>query len=439
MPSGFKKYLIPIALLLLAARVPLSGEEVIIIDPDPIIIIEPDPQPNPDPPPPPPDPEPDPPPITDPVVVLETGTVTFAFESHGNFYSEIKRFLDWMGVSYEPWPLWSALREFGGECLKDRGHHSGGGWHGHGHHNNNDPPLPETETHTLDLLPLVNSAWQGGIIKFELILTCRLDEHTPDNIVLNLTYKQPVLRVSDGSVVQMPVDVRMDPSHVNTYTHREFITMSLELPEGYNPREINRLTVRITQIDGQAVEPPIRSSPQNFSFTDRDWDHKPELRLKFRYSRLKPYLAHVGTGQFTVKGFMNTGEEFSTEYSQLFIRSNGHHVVCDRKGRAQVVVAVTTQTAPLPLTVQEDQSGDIERERIALRNLLKTAGEGYHFGPEGTVFQQPVEITIPYDPEKLNGVPETDLKVFYWNKVEKIWEPLISRVDTVAHTVTAEV
>jgi len=63
------------------------------------------------------------------------------------------------------------------------------------------------------------------------------------------------------------------------------------------------------------------------------------------------------------------------------------------------------------------------------RNMQSVAG-AVEFGPEGTVFSEPVEITLPYDSQKLRGVNEKDLKVYYFNPATGLWEEMPTTLNT---------
>jgi len=79
-----------------------------------------------------------------------------------------------------------------------------------------------------------------------------------------------------------------------------------------------------------------------------------------------------------------------------------------------------------------------EREEALTSAKLAAAGEPIAFGPEGTRFNKPVTIELPYDPA---GVPAGGLEalaVHYFNPVLKAWEALASRVDMIRHVVIAQ-
>ena len=67
-------------------------------------------------------------------------------------------------------------------------------------------------------------------------------------------------------------------------------------------------------------------------------------------------------------------------------------------------------------------------------------GCAYDYGPDGATFNPPIEITISYDPGLIpGGVAEEDLVIAYYDASAGEWVVLPSTVDTVNHTVTAEV
>lgn len=59
-------------------------------------------------------------------------------------------------------------------------------------------------------------------------------------------------------------------------------------------------------------------------------------------------------------------------------------------------------------------------------------------GSKVTTFQQPVTITIAYNPAALGGVPEASLQISRYDEATSRWVDLPSVVDTVNHTVSAQ-
>ena len=67
-------------------------------------------------------------------------------------------------------------------------------------------------------------------------------------------------------------------------------------------------------------------------------------------------------------------------------------------------------------------------------------GLAYDFGPNGAVFDQPITITLEYDPSLIPaGVPEEDLVIAYYDTTTGSWIELECDVDPVTNTITAYV
>jgi hypothetical protein len=61
------------------------------------------------------------------------------------------------------------------------------------------------------------------------------------------------------------------------------------------------------------------------------------------------------------------------------------------------------------------------------------------FGPDGTVFEKPVKITISYEDADLEGVDEDAISVYWWDPDNCCWEELESKVNKKKKTVSAEI
>ena len=111
-----------------------------------------------------------------------------------------------------------------------------------------------------------------------------------------------------------------------------------------------------------------------------------------------------------------------------------------RADRTAVLVPAAALPRDLEVTVSHpaDQPG---REAASAEKNLKPASLPVAFGPEGTRFNFPVTITLPYDPAlaKAQGISPDRLTIHYWNPQLKAWESLLSRVDAAARTISAEV
>jgi hypothetical protein len=64
----------------------------------------------------------------------------------------------------------------------------------------------------------------------------------------------------------------------------------------------------------------------------------------------------------------------------------------------------------------------------------------YDFGPTGTTFSNPVNVSLKYDPATLPaGTDQSKLYIAWWDTSTGQWISLPSVVDLVNHTITASV
>ncbi|MBI5883331.1 MAG: PKD domain-containing protein [Elusimicrobia bacterium] len=89
------------------------------------------------------------------------------------------------------------------------------------------------------------------------------------------------------------------------------------------------------------------------------------------------------------------------------------------------------------ITMEESDDADVgaqARKNKMAGQSLKAASAALVLGPEGTAFQKPVLVAVPYKHEDLAGMAEASLKLYYWNesrldweKVERSWVAVSSR------------
>ena len=121
------------------------------------------------------------------------------------------------------------------------------------------------------------------------------------------------------------------------------------------------------------------------------------------------------------------------------LRSYGGEV--RRADRAAVSVPPDALPRNLDVTVSRpDAADDAARRAAADGGGLAEASSPVDFGPQGTVFDRPVTITIPYDPAVVasRGLSESALTIGYWNPRLPRWEELASTADPVQKTVSAQ-
>jgi len=78
------------------------------------------------------------------------------------------------------------------------------------------------------------------------------------------------------------------------------------------------------------------------------------------------------------------------------------------------------------------QPGDVSQD-VLVRFEWESTGllqGGAEFSPHGTTFNNPVEIRLSYKDADLTGINEEDIKIWYFNEIEGVWELIASDVDT---------
>ncbi len=114
----------------------------------------------------------------------------------------------------------------------------------------------------------------------------------------------------------------------------------------------------------------------------------------------------------------------------------------ERDDGAGVHVPKGALAADVEITVEKgDEKQDKEQKTAKRRELKITAvSEEVQYGPEGTIFNTPVTLTLPYDAAAIaaRGLKEDELKVYYWNPTLQDWEAMASVVDKQSKTVNAQ-
>lgn len=114
----------------------------------------------------------------------------------------------------------------------------------------------------------------------------------------------------------------------------------------------------------------------------------------------------------------------------------------ERDDGAGVSVPKGALAADLEITVDKGDVNQDKEEKTAKRKEMKITGvsEEVQYGPEGTIFNTPVTLTLPYDANLIAalGINEDELKVYYWNPTLKDWQAMPSTVDKQNKTVNAQ-
>ncbi|PIR15056.1 MAG: hypothetical protein COV48_16490 [Elusimicrobia bacterium CG11_big_fil_rev_8_21_14_0_20_64_6] len=103
--------------------------------------------------------------------------------------------------------------------------------------------------------------------------------------------------------------------------------------------------------------------------------------------------------------------------------------------KAAVEVPPNAMDADTEITLKRIQ-GDALRERAADEIKKSAVGEPIEFGPEGSRFNTPVTIELPYDPALTYD--DDLLAIHYFNPLRRAWEALPTEVDRARHVLRAK-
>jgi len=134
----------------------------------------------------------------------------------------------------------------------------------------------------------------------------------------------------------------------------------------------------------------------------------------------------------TACGAGSTGDDGS-EKIEIPLTSNGGIVEWISPGNSGVKAQLTVPAGALSndttITAQAASGSDDAIKFIP--------GTTLDFGPDGLVFNVPVQLVITYDPAQLNGSPENALTIYKLSNGS--WSKLDSTIDIGAHTITADI
>ena len=89
------------------------------------------------------------------------------------------------------------------------------------------------------------------------------------------------------------------------------------------------------------------------------------------------------------------------------------------------------------LSIEGDKDENESRKEAAGKTRqVARRGYAYEFGPDGSVFDKPLTISLPYDGDEKNP---GNLAIAWWNENSRLWELLPSRFDASARLIKADV
>ena len=80
----------------------------------------------------------------------------------------------------------------------------------------------------------------------------------------------------------------------------------------------------------------------------------------------------------------------------------------------------------------EFEPGDVSQDVLVTFSWESTGllQGGAEFSPHGTTFNNPVKVKLSYKDADLTGINEQDIKIWYFNEIEGVWELIASDVNT---------
>ena len=207
-------------------------------------------------------------------------------------------------------------------------------------------------------------------------------------------------------------------------------------------------TIRVTRVNDVAVSTPVyaladREHGRESGKKEKTREREYSVAVKFDRAALLAALPADAESKVTVEGSFDDGTWFSAEDYVRVI--NPGHFGKGKGGKWKHKTRACADIGPkglkddleLSLISLFERDGERrERDKKASMKGLKCRGAPYEFGPEGTVFAEPVEIALPY--EEYDPAKEK-LAVAYWNPSSGDWEPLVSEVDLAEKVVKAKV
>lgn len=125
-----------------------------------------------------------------------------------------------------------------------------------------------------------------------------------------------------------------------------------------------------------------------------------------------------------------------TDYTKAFSTSSQEDQTLTTTSGDEITVPPDALTEDTEITLSVVSSEDLPEPPEGMAKIARA----FDFGPDGTVFQQPVTIVFSYeDSEVPPEVNEEDLVVYFYDSSTSSWVPLAGVVDTVTNTITCQV
>jgi len=254
---------------------------------------------------------------------------------------------------------------------------------------------------------------------------------------------------------EIGVSLDINPDTLNLKSQGQYITAYFEVRGAtLTAADIEDSSLRITEANGQAPAVPIaavqepagKSGKIKFgTIGDYDLDGIPDLMVKFDRQLVIDVLPVGEQVGIKIEGNFKDGAVFEAED---FIRTilpgsvaagAGGGVTHNSLARVDIppnALPLDTGITIVKLT-KTPKSDEDKRKKSSAAGGFTEVGAPFEFGPEGTVFNAAVTLTLPYDVTP-GGAGEVDLRIACWNPLRETWEPLVSITDWNNKTVSAK-
>ena len=249
-----------------------------------------------------------------------------------------------------------------------------------------------------------------------------------DNLGNTEAYKTALVAIN---VSGWSVKLNFTPSTLNLNSKGEAVMAKLWF-EGYPQGCFRQETLNINSINGQTLLKPIYTQSSGQRHGRADKVECGTITVKFDRDALIAVLPVNAVSNIIVSGKLDDGRDFSagdtmrTMKPHKTSRRDGGRFEHSRRARFEAPAKALKEDADsYVLSVEGDKPESEARKAAAAKaGSLERRGYAYEFGPEGSVFDAPVTISLPYDAGE--KAPEK-LAVAYWDEAAGVWEILTSR------------
>ena len=125
----------------------------------------------------------------------------------------------------------------------------------------------------------------------------------------------------------IPASLDIDPNTLNLNSRGNFVTASIELPNGFNANQIDGNTVRISAIDGHPIEPICAEKTMESEIESENC-----LLAKFERKDLENVLVPGDEVKITIEGSLTSGKKFTgVDTIRVIEKGNRSHVNAGEK------------------------------------------------------------------------------------------------------------